>query len=40
MFSLGSGTLEFSLFRNTQLEELSSRTLVHVGTLDSAQLLP
>lgn len=31
---------EFSLFRNTHLEELSSRTSVHVGTLDSAQLLP
>lgn len=31
---------EFSLFRNSQLEELSSRTSVHVGTLDSAHLLP
>lgn len=31
---------EFSLLRNTHLEELSLGTLVHVGTLDSAPLLP
>lgn len=30
---------EFSLFRNTYLTELNSWTPVHLGTLDSAQLL-
>lgn len=31
---------EFSLLRNTHLEELSSGTSAHVGTLDSVLLLP